>query len=90
MQVTLKVCDVCHDKTKDESELRQYEIKSDDGRKVKLDLCEADRQRIEAFLPQQGARPAAADSARPAVKGTGARRPRSRVTTIEDIEKLKQ
>lgn len=77
MKVTLTVCNVCQDKDRS---TRQYEVRSEDGRKSKPDLCKEHAEPLEVFLnsgaPTRIAKKAAASP----------RRARKRVMTLEEIE----
>jgi hypothetical protein len=82
MKVTVTVCDICEDRN---AETKRYEVK-EGGRKVAVELCEQHGQPLEGYLART---PTPAKKV--AQKRSAATRKRTpRVTSIEEIEKLKR
>lgn len=81
MKLVMTVCDVCEDK---DAPTKRYEIRSE-GCKVSVDLCAAHGQPFEGYLDTASTR-----STRSPQKSTQARRrPARKVTSMEEIEKMK-
>lgn len=73
-KISLTICDVCGDRSKDAT---PYTVKTEEG-SVSADLCKDDAEPIEGVL--------ARIKSRPVVRRPG----RVPVATMEEIEKLKQ
>lgn len=82
MRLTLTVCDVCADK---DAPTTNYELKQGD-RKVKVDLCAAHAQPLEAFLDRKVE---ASTSRQRTTKKAATRGRRQNVTSMEEIEAMK-